>query len=155
SVHGRTHQRTGNRSPYLAAAPHGAYPCAGTDRWIAIACVTDAEWHALGEVAGRPSWWTDARFATLPSRLTHQDALDAAVGSWTAGCDGYQLMERLQAAGVAAGLCQTAEDRVERDPQLAHLQWLTEVTGTKIGTWPIAEVAVDLSATPAHIGGAV
>ncbi len=64
-------------------------------------------------------------------------------------------MERLQAAGVPAGVCQTAEDRVEHDPQLAHLQWLTEVTGTKIGTWPIAEVAVDLSATPAHIGGAI
>ena len=38
------------------------------------------------------------------------------------------------------------------DPQLQHLNWLTEVTGTKIGRWPVAEVPVKLSATPAHVG---
>ena len=35
----------------------------------------------------------------------------------------------------------------------AALQWLTEVTGTKIGRWPIAEVAVKMSESPAYIGG--
>src|SRR5712671_1601757 len=39
--------RYGNRSPYKPAAPHGAYRCAGKDRWIAIACFTDDEWRAL------------------------------------------------------------------------------------------------------------
>jgi crotonobetainyl-CoA:carnitine CoA-transferase CaiB-like acyl-CoA transferase len=155
SVHGRAHRRTGNRSPYQPAAPHGAYRSAGTDRWIAIACFDDADWAALCAVAGRPDWRTDPRFAALADRLAHQDALDALVDDWTARHDGHELMARLQAAGVAAGVCQTAEDRCERDPQLAHLEWLTEVTGTKIGTWPVAEVAVDLSATPAHIGGAI
>ncbi len=53
------------------------------------------------------------------------------------------------------GVCQNAEDRVENDPQLAELNWLTEVTGTKIGTWPIAEVPVKMSATPPHIGGMI
>jgi crotonobetainyl-CoA:carnitine CoA-transferase CaiB-like acyl-CoA transferase len=157
SVHGRTHQRTGNRSPYVAAAPHGAYPCAGTDRWIAIACVDEGAWDGLCRVAtvDGSAWRADPRFATLAARVAHQDALDAVVAAWTRTHDARDLTERLQAAGVPAGACQTAEDRVERDPQLAHLQWLTEVTGTKIGTWPIAEVAVDLSATPAHIGGAI
>ena len=69
--------------------------------------------------------------------------------------DRYQLMNELQAHGVTAGVCQTAEDRCDSDPQLAHLDWLTEVTGTKIGTWPVAEVPVKLSETPAHIGGAI
>ena len=32
-------------------------------------------------------------------------------------------------------------------------QWLTEVTGTKIGRWPIAEVPVKMSESPAYIGG--
>jgi crotonobetainyl-CoA:carnitine CoA-transferase CaiB-like acyl-CoA transferase len=155
SANGRAFSRTGNRSPDRSAAPHGAYRGAGTDRWIAIACADDAEWAALCEVAGRPDWRSDARFATTSARLAHQDELDVLVDGWTADHDVYELMERLQAAGVAAGVCQTAADRCERDPQLAHLQWLTEVTGTKIGTWPIAEVPVKLSATPAHIGGAV
>jgi hypothetical protein len=45
------------------------------------------------------------------------------------------------------------EDRCDHDPQLAALHWLTEVTGTKIGRWPVAEVAVKMSASPAYIGG--
>jgi crotonobetainyl-CoA:carnitine CoA-transferase CaiB-like acyl-CoA transferase len=54
---------------------------------------------------------------------------------------------------VPAGVCQTAADRCDHDPQLAAFQWLTEVTGTKIGRWPVAEVAVKMRASPAYIGG--
>jgi crotonobetainyl-CoA:carnitine CoA-transferase CaiB-like acyl-CoA transferase len=64
-------------------------------------------------------------------------------------------MERLQAAGVPAGVCQTAEDRCDRDPQLRTLDWLTEVDGTKIGRWPVAEAPFKLARTPAHIGGLI
>ena len=64
-------------------------------------------------------------------------------------------MHRLQQRGVAAGVCQTAEDRCDTDPQLAHLEWLTEVTGTKIGTWPVAEMPVHMSGTPPYIGGMI
>lgn len=155
SANGRIWTRTGNRSPNKPAAPHGAYPCAGTDRWIAIACFTDGEWQALCRVADKPDWAADPRFANLESRLAHQDALDAAVGQWTREGDEYRLMEALQAAGVPAGVCQNAGDRCERDPQLAALEWLTEVTGTKIGRWPVAEVPVKLSESPAYVGGRI
>ena len=64
-------------------------------------------------------------------------------------------MLALQRAGVPAGVCQTAADRCDHDPQLAALEWLTEVTGTKIGRWPIAEVPVKLSESPAYIGGRI
>ena len=33
---------------------------------------------------GSPAWGADPRFATLEARLRHQDALDQAVGAWTA-----------------------------------------------------------------------
>ncbi len=153
SANDRIWTRTGNRSPYKPAAPHSAYPCAGEDRWIAIACFDDAEWRALAEVAGRPGWLDDRRFATLASRLAHQTALDAAVAEWTRTQEPYAAMLALQKAGVPAGVCQTAGDRCEHDPQLKALEWLTEVTGTKIGRWPIAEVPIKLSESPAYIGG--
>jgi len=153
SANGREWRRYGNRSPYKPAAPHGAYRCAGKDRWIAIACFTEAEWHAVAEVAGHREWLHDPRFATLSDRLVHQDALDALVEAWTRSQDRYELMMQLQRAGVAAGVCQNAEDRCETDPQLRHLKWLTEVTGTKIGTWPIYELPMKFSRTPAYIGG--
>ena len=77
SANGRIWSRYGNRSPYKPAAPHGVYPCAGDDRWITIACFTEAEWRALTEVAGHPEWADDPRFTDLAARLAHQDALDA------------------------------------------------------------------------------
>jgi crotonobetainyl-CoA:carnitine CoA-transferase CaiB-like acyl-CoA transferase len=155
SANGRVWSRIGNRSPYKPAAPHGAYPCTGDDRWIAIACFGDGEWRALAEVARQPGWAADSRFATLEARLANLDALDAAVGAWTQTQDAYALMIALQKAGVPAGACQTAGDRCDNDPQLAELEWLTEVTGTKIGRWPVAEVPVKLSKSPAYVGGRI
>ncbi len=155
SANGRIWTRTGNRSPNKPAAPHGVYPCAGDDRWLAIACFSDSHWQALVKVAARPDWSADSRFADLAGRLAHQDALDKAVGSWTRDGDATRMMEALQAAGVPAGVCQTAGDRYDSDPQLASLEWLTEVTGTKIGRWPVAEVPVKLSESPAYAGGRI
>ncbi|WP_216644945.1 CoA transferase [Microbacterium sp. SYP-A9085] len=152
-INNRAFSRIGNRSPYKAAAPHGAYRTLGVDRWIAIAAFTEDEWHAVARVAGHPEWVQDQRFRTLSDRLRNQDALDAAISSWTETIDGYDGMARLQAAGVAAGVTQTAADRVDNDPQLAELDWLTEVEGRKIGRWPVYEVPVKLSRSPAHAGG--
>ncbi|RZI95412.1 MAG: CoA transferase [Microbacterium sp.] len=150
SALGRPWKRVGNRSPQQSAAPHGIYRTAGDDRWIAIACTTDDEWRALASEID-PSW-IDA-YPTLASRLAAQDELDRRVQQWTTTRDGYALMELLQSRGVPAGVCQTAGDRVDRDPQLAHLKWLTEVDGTRIGRWPVAEFPVKLERTPAHVGG--
>ncbi len=154
-VNGRVWRRYGNRSPYKPAAPHGAYPCAGVDRWLAISCFTEEEFRALALAAGHREWLSDPRFSTLSARLAHQDALDALVSTWTRTQGEYAAMTLLQSVGVPAGVCQTAEDRCDHDPQLAHLDWLTEVTGTKIGRWPVAEVAVKMSETPPYIGGRV
>lgn len=155
SANGRKWSRIGNRSPYKPAAPHGAFRCRGEDRWLAIACFDEAEWRALAEVAGRPDWPGDPRFATLEARLANQDALEAEVSGWTGTQKASEAMARLQAAGVPAGVCQTAGDRCDSDPQLAALDWLTEVTGTKIGTWPVAELPVRMSATPPHVGSVI
>jgi crotonobetainyl-CoA:carnitine CoA-transferase CaiB-like acyl-CoA transferase len=155
SVNRRVWQRNGNFSPYAPAAPEGIYPSAGEDRWIAITCATEEDWRRLAAEARRPDWPGHPDFATLDARLAHRAALDAAIGSWTARCDAFELTERLQRAGVAAGVAQTAADRVERDPQLRHLNWLTELEATDFGRWPVAETSVKMSATPQHIGGPV
>lgn len=152
-VNGRVFDRVGNRSPYSAASPHGIYPAKGTDRWIAIAVFTDAEWARLAGVAGREDWVKDPILATEAARAAHRESVDALVSEWTRNHDAHDLTAWLQAAGVRAGAAQSAADRYERDPQLAHLNWLTEVEGTKIGRWPVYELPVDLSATPAHAGG--
>ncbi len=152
SANGRVWSRYGNRSPYKPAAPHGAYRCQGADRWVAIACFTDDEFQALARIAGTLD---DRRFATPADRLAHQDVLDEAVSAWTKTRSAEEIMMALQHAGVPAGVCQNAEDRCDNDPQLRHLNWLTEITGTKIGTWPVYELPMKLSRTPAYIGGPI
>jgi len=59
SANGRVWSRHGNRSPYKPAAPHGAYRCAGDDRWIAIAAFTDEQWRAVATELGHPEWLDD------------------------------------------------------------------------------------------------
>lgn len=160
SANGRAWSRIGNRSPYKPAAPHGAYRCKpdteqGDDRWIAIACFTEEDWQAFTEVAGLQALRSDARFVSLEARLAHQDELDSIVTSWTETMDAYECMFTLQDARVAAGVCQTAADRCDRDPQLQVLEWLTELNGTKIGRWPVAEFPVKMNETPVYAGGVV
>lgn len=155
SANGRAWSRTGNRSPYIPAAPHGIYRCVGEDRWIAIACTDEEHWTALAQVAGLQEAARDPRFATLEARVKHQDALDAVVSGWTETQEPFAAMKALQAAGVPAGVCQNAEDRVDHDPQLAHLEWLVEIEGTRIGRWPVPENPVRLSETPAYVGGRI
>jgi len=151
SANGRPWERAGNRAPYQQIAPQGSYRCAGEDRWIAITCATESHWQALADMAGEGL--ADPRFATVAGRMAHHDDIDAALSAWTAGFEPYELMMKLQAAGIPAGVCQTAGDRCDNDPQLRHLGWLTELTGTRIGRWPLAEVPVRMSRTPPYLGG--
>ncbi len=107
----------GNRA--ADAAPHGAYPCMGDDRWCVIAVRTEEEWQALCAAMGRPDLASDGRFATLAARQANEDALDAEVGAWTAGLDAWELTHLLQARGVMAGVVEDLEDMVSRDPHLS------------------------------------
>jgi len=153
SVNGRRWARYGNRSPYKPAAPHGAYRTLGDDRWIAISAFTDEQWAAITDVFGVPEWRTDERFASLAQRLANQDELDQLVDAATQSWEPFALMAALQERRVPAGVCQNAEDRVEHDPQLAHLNWLVELDQTDIGRWPVKEHPTWFSETPTYIGG--
>jgi crotonobetainyl-CoA:carnitine CoA-transferase CaiB-like acyl-CoA transferase len=153
SVNGRRWSRFGNRSPYKPAAPSGAFRTLGDDRWIAISSFTEQHWRSLVDVLGLEATASDGRFSTLEQRLAHQDDLEAAVDEATQKWDGFELMAELQRRHVPAGVVQTAEERVEQDPQLKHLGWLTELNQTEIGRWPVREHPVKLSETPAYIGG--
>jgi crotonobetainyl-CoA:carnitine CoA-transferase CaiB-like acyl-CoA transferase len=106
----------GNRHPFHAWAPHGIYPCAGADRWIAIAARGDEEWQRLAGMLGIDP---GGPFATHADRIANWQALDAAIAARTREMDAFELAERLQRAGIHAGPVQHAGDLAERDPQLA------------------------------------
>jgi crotonobetainyl-CoA:carnitine CoA-transferase CaiB-like acyl-CoA transferase len=100
-----------------AVAPHGIYPARGEERWVAIACRDQEEWAALRSVAGDSAFVGDPRFDTLAGRIANAEALDEAVGKWTARFTCRDLAYRLQAAGCPAGIVADQADLLV-DPQL-------------------------------------
>jgi len=117
TVNGRVLTRAGNAAPDMA--PHGVYPAAGDDCWIAIAVENDRGWRELCSVLGRPDLGGDARFATLAGRLEHRDEIDAVVSAWTARLDMHAAERILQDHGIAASAVQNAAE-LAADPQLLH-----------------------------------
>ena len=108
TVNGRVQPRTGNEDP--AMSPHGCYPCAGDDRWIAIAIDNDAAWQALCRVMRRADWAADGRYADVLSRITHRAELDRMLAFETRQHNNHALMAQLQAEGVAAGAVMDSKD---------------------------------------------
>lgn len=102
AMNGRNAAPKGNRHPLGAAAPHGVFPCAGDDRWISIAVLTDAEWQALKDAMGAPAWATAESYATAGGRVADVDAIHRQLAAWTVQHDDRALAARLQASGVAA-----------------------------------------------------
>ena len=101
TVNGRIPERVGNQDTLMS--PHGCYPCAGDDKWIAIAVSTDEQWSALCDALECPEWLADTRFADALSRWNHRNAIDALLSKATASHEQYALMTALQAKGVPAG----------------------------------------------------
>ncbi|MBI4201133.1 MAG: CoA transferase, partial [Chloroflexi bacterium] len=100
-ANGRLGERMGNRHPWRA--PQGCYPCAGQDQWCAISVGDDEEWTSLCQVMGKPELGADLRFTSPLSRMRHHDELDKIIKEWTQGHDKFDVMEKLQGAGVPAG----------------------------------------------------
>ncbi|MEI8000724.1 MAG: CoA transferase [Actinomycetes bacterium] len=109
--------RDGNRSP--VAAPQGLYACRGTERWLALACATDAHWDALRTVLGDPEWARDPAFAVAAGRRAHHDLLDTHLAAFAADHPVDELVERLAAAGVPAARAVDPRD-IAVNPQLLH-----------------------------------
>jgi len=76
ALHGGASVPAGNASQEAPGAPHGVYPCAGEERWLAITVFTDAEWERFAGALGGAAWTRDARFATRAGRVRHAAELD-------------------------------------------------------------------------------
>jgi len=151
-VNGRVWGRSGNRDPQMA--PHGVYPAAGDDRWVAIAVRSDAEWRALATLMARPDLAGDPALAGVAGRLARQDALDAAVAAWTATLDVHEAEARCQAHGIAAAAVQNSVELC-RDPQLLDRGHFVRFDDPELGPTMLEGTRFHLSRTPARIGGTV
>ena len=96
-VNGVEPTRAGNTDRW--AHPHGVFPCAGDDQWVAVACETDEQRAALAGIVGALD--------------------DEAIAAWTAGRAADEIEKVLQAVGVPVHGVQNSA-ACWRDPQLVH-----------------------------------
>jgi crotonobetainyl-CoA:carnitine CoA-transferase CaiB-like acyl-CoA transferase len=159
TANGRVQPRSGNRVPQ--AAPHGAFRCQtikvqtpfgerDEDRWCAIACFSDEQWSALSAAMGDPDWARDQHFATLAGRKEHEDDLEARITEWTSGQLAEDVMVRLQAAGVPAGVVQNGRDILESDEHIRAREYYVHLEHPEAGNTAHDGPGFRLSKTPAQ-----
>ncbi|MEY8394118.1 CoA transferase [Lachnospiraceae bacterium 45-P1] len=148
TMNGRSPYRSGNEDARMA--PHGCYRCKGDDKWISIAVGNDREWKALCKVMGEPEWCRKKEYADMPGRWKNRKELNSRLEEWTAGHTHYELMERLQEAGVAAMPSFDAEE-ILRDSHTKARGLFTAVHHPKIGDQVVMNPAWKFSETPARI----
>ncbi|MCX6022132.1 MAG: CoA transferase [Chloroflexi bacterium] len=131
-------------------APHGVYPAAGEDRWIAIACPSDEAFATLCDLMGAEGLATDPRFADTAARYRNQAELDPIVAAWSATQNRDDMMRRLQAAGIPA---MSVFDQFEllHNEQLRARGYFEQVTHPEAGTFEYPAAMAKFSATPMHI----
>ncbi len=146
-VNEREPERIGNSSP--DAAPHGVYPCQGDDRWCTIAVSDDEEWRDLCREMGRPEYAEDPRFDTLANRKKNEVELNKLLGDWTVDLTAEEVMTRLQAAGVPAGVVKNTAD-MYNDPQLRKRNIYWPMEHSEMGMFTHLGQSFELSKTPAQ-----
>lgn len=115
---GTTPGRAGNAAP--GRRLHAVLPCAGDDTWIAVEARTDAEWKGLlGVLAGYGDTEPLRKLSAVESleRAAEVERLAAAI---TAKADRFELMDRLQAAGVPSGVVLSGADLLADKRLRAH-----------------------------------
>ena len=103
--------------------------------WCAIAVTSGEEWGALCESMGKPDLMGDPRFDSMEKRLENSEELDGIISGWASGFGSRELMEKLQGAGVPAGVVQS-QSELWNDPQLAHLGFFQMLEHTECGPMP-------------------
>lgn len=98
--------RWGNAHPNLV--PYQLFDAA--DRAIVIAVGSDAQWVSCAHALGLPTLAADPALATNAGRLGQRARIIKEFSSTLAGAPALQWLERLQAAGVPAGVVKTVRE---------------------------------------------
>ncbi len=136
TVAGEVPRAMGNHHP--AIAPYGLFQTDSTP--IQIACGSEKQWASLARLLGIE----DEQFATNESRVAQRPRLIAAMERALADADSDTWLERLDAAGIAAGKVRTI-DQVYAWEQTRSQGLVIEVDHPTLGK-------IDLPGPPLRFG---
>ncbi len=148
TVNGRCQGRHGNDDDRFA--PHGVYPAAGEDKWVAIVCRDDRDFGSLCDCIGKPELKSDSRYATVAARLERRRELDSIVSEWSHALPGERIEATLQEHGVPAHRVFNSAD-ILADAHMKHRQHFVELPHSTLGTFTVEGPRAKLSRTPAEV----
>jgi crotonobetainyl-CoA:carnitine CoA-transferase CaiB-like acyl-CoA transferase len=146
TVNGRVEGRVGNSD--AAFAPHGVYPAAGDDNWVAIVCRDDDDWRRLCTAMDNKELARDSRYLSAAGRLEHREAIDSSIAAWSRALDRGEIEARLQSCGVPAHQVQNSADAYA-DPQFTHRGHFVALEHPTLGEFTVEGPRAKLSRTPA------
>ncbi|MFN0092030.1 MAG: CoA transferase [Acidimicrobiales bacterium] len=143
-LNGASWDRRGNDDDHMS--PHGVFPSAGDDEWVAIAVRDRRDWQALCGAIGRPDWAEDPSLAEVEGRRATGDKIDQAIAAWTALRTPEAAERELQALGVPAHA--VLHSGSPQDPQLTHLGHTVVAPHTGQGERLVERTRIQLTRTP-------
>jgi crotonobetainyl-CoA:carnitine CoA-transferase CaiB-like acyl-CoA transferase len=111
------------------AVPHGVYPAAGEDRWLALSVLDDAAWQRLSDALG---WPLEPSTTSLDGRVAVQDTIDKRITEWTSARTAEEAAELLQSNGVSAMPVMGPLDHLA-DPHLAERGFIVTLDHPEVG----------------------
>ena len=143
-INGTDWDRLGNADAGMS--PHGIYPSAGEDEWVAVAVRNEQDWAALCGVLGRDDWTSSADLASMDARLARSSEIDEAISAWTAARTPQRAEAELQAVGVPSHA--VAHAGSPPDPQLEHLQHTVVLPHEGQDDRVVERTRIELTRTP-------
>jgi crotonobetainyl-CoA:carnitine CoA-transferase CaiB-like acyl-CoA transferase len=127
-------------------APHGYFPCAGDDEWVAIAAEDDEQWRGVAS-ALNSEWLTGVWFSTNESRRAHENELNAAIAEITSKWDKRAIARRIaEQGGIAAPVMRLRE--LYGEPQVAARDVIEQVVHPVAGARMMPRVPIRLDNRP-------
>ncbi|HKC51977.1 MAG TPA: CoA transferase [Myxococcota bacterium] len=148
TVNGRAPTPAANDDPEMF--PHGLFPGAGEDRWLAVAVRDARDWAALCDALGRSDWRADAGLEDPSARRARHAEIDAEISRWSAARDPDRAERELQALGVPAHAVLDMPG-LYADPQLRHRGHWVAIPHPTLGSVTTEAPRFRLSRTPARV----
>jgi crotonobetainyl-CoA:carnitine CoA-transferase CaiB-like acyl-CoA transferase len=142
------HRARANRPDAAGIAPSNVYET--SDGQILVAANQDSVFRRLVDVMGMPELASDPRFVDHRARGRNMHAIDTIIAGWTERLTAAELLEKLHAVGVPAGLVYEPKDMLA-DPHFAARESLVRVPDETYGEIAMQNVFPRLSHTPGRV----
>ena len=144
---GYIRERTGAILPNIA--PSNVYPTRDGGMEL-IAANQDAVFVRLAYAMGEPELAARPEYSTHSARGARQRELDEYIGNWSRRHGRDEILDRMHAHGVPAGLIYRAPDMLA-DPHFRARESIVTVDHPDLGKLKMQNVAPRLSATPGGV----